>query len=99
MNTMDVNASMHNLPQMERHQEGINRVPVLNQTVNAEVARQEEEQRLERPNETPQAEGKNADSEANKRYHREPAKRKHHNTRSHKKGKVDGSGRFVDITV
>jgi len=74
-------------------------MPVVHQTANADYEREEAARRLEMPNQPEQPEAKNADSEANKRYHREAARRKRQVKRAQRHGKADGAGRLVDITV
>ncbi|MBD3390427.1 MAG: hypothetical protein GF418_00290 [Chitinivibrionales bacterium] len=100
MDSMDLQASIHNLLQMDRHQEEVHRTPVAHQAQNAEIAREEEGRRTEMPNEPEQSEGKNVDSESRKRYHREAGRRKREQKkRRQSRGRAAGAGRFVDVTV
>ncbi len=102
MNSMDLQASIHNLLQMDRHQEETHRMPVMNQAQNAEKAREEAAQRTETPQQPEQPEGKNVDSEARKRLQREAQRRKKEKEkkqRTRRRGSIDGAGRYVDVTV
>jgi hypothetical protein len=99
MNTMNVNASLHNLLQMDRHQEESNRIPVIHQAANAEVERETAARRPEMANQPEQPDGKNVDSEGRKRYQREAPKRKPQKKKTNTRGKTDGAGRFVDVIV
>ena len=98
MNTMDLQSSIHNLSQMDRHQDEAHRVPAGDREQNAQIEREQAARRPEQANEPEQPEGKNVDSESRKRYQRELERRKRQKKRV-RRGKVDGAGRFVDVTV
>jgi hypothetical protein len=99
MNTLDVQASLNNLVQMDRHQEEGNRIPMVHQSANASFERENAAHRLERPNQPEQPEGKNVDSEAHKRYMQAREKRRQAHKKQQRRGRTDGAGRFVDLTV
>jgi hypothetical protein len=101
MNTLDVQASLNNLLQMDRHQEETNRTPAGHQVVNADYERDNAARRATRPNEPEQPDGKNVDSEEHKRYQQEMKKRRQQaaGRRKAARGRTDGAGRFCDITV
>jgi hypothetical protein len=66
MDSVNVNFSVNNLPQMDRHQSEIHRTPVVHQDQNARSAEDEAAMRLSMPVETDAVEKKNVDPDAKK---------------------------------
>lgn len=99
MDGLDIQASLHNLSQMDRHQQDGHRTPMVHQQQNAEMARDEAGQRIEKPVEADEAEGKTVDPEDRRRRDREGRKKKNQERKSDT-GKDKGStGRFIDFSV
>lgn len=102
MNTVNVNVSVNNLPQFDRHQNDIHKNPTVFQDQNAKIAQGEIEHKLQMPVETEAADGKKVDSKQKKEE--QSAKKKQHKgsqkeNNSEKKGgrSRDEGGFFVDI--
>ena len=97
---MDFQASIHNLLQLDRHQETAHRTPLEHQAATEHAQEQETAHRTEMPNQPEQTEGKNVDSEGSKRYMKENEKRRKKKKKRTPRGRtIDGAGRFVDVTV
>ena len=102
MNSIDFQASMHNLSQMDRHQQETHRTPVVNQEQNADISRDEAAQRVDMPVQPDQAENKNIDPRAARRREWEERKRRRkeeEDKKKKKKKRSHDSGRFVDLDV
>ena len=65
-NSVNVNLSVTNLTQMDRHQTDVHRAPVLNQEQNARMAQNAAEMRLAMPVEPDAVEKKNIDPDDKK---------------------------------
>jgi hypothetical protein len=61
MSGANVNLSVSNLPQIDRHQNDIHKNPVVNQEQNAKIAINEISQKLTKPVEAESTQGKNID--------------------------------------
>ncbi len=57
MSSVNVNISVNNLPQFDRHQNDIHKNPIVNQDQNAKIANNEIAQRLNMPVEVEQGKG------------------------------------------
>jgi len=66
MDSVNVNFSVNNLPQMERNQSEVHRTPVVNQEQNARLAADEADARLAMPVEADAIEKKNIDPDDKK---------------------------------
>jgi hypothetical protein len=96
MNGIDLQASVHNLSQMDRHQSETHRTPVVHQDQNADRALQEAVARMSMPVEADQAEGKDSDSRSKtKVFARRRRRRKRDEEES--RGRAHGRGFFVDV--
>jgi hypothetical protein len=97
----NVQLSMTNLTQMDRHQTDSHRAPVVNQAQNAEIVREQAEQKVRSPAPPDKSEGKTIDPNAR----REEEQRKRKKKKDAEKGEHgvplprprSGSGRFVDF--
>jgi hypothetical protein len=101
MSDGNVQLSLTNLTQMDRHQTDSHRAPVVNQVQNAELAREEAAQRLKSPAPPDQAEGKIIDPRA-KREEEQRKKRKRRQQEQAENAAApppprNGSGRFIDF--
>jgi len=76
MSEVNVQISVNNVPQFDRHQNDLHRGPMVSQEQNAQIAREEQERRIQMPVQADQAEGKRIDAEENKREGREKKKRR-----------------------
>ena len=88
-----------NLTQMDRHQNEIHRNPVVNQEQNANIAKNETQQKLNKPTETDKPEKKSIDpkqkrEEKQRKKRQKPDKKNKKTDKNHYKGK---SGYFVDL--
>jgi len=100
MDGVDVQLSVTNLVQMDRHQSDVHRVPVLNQEQNADAARQKASRRMKAPVETDKSEGRTIDPRARREQEQRKKKRQgkanagddrltdHHD---------NSTGRFIDF--
>ena len=99
MDGVNLQASVNNVTQMDRHQHDFSRTPLVNTEQNAEIARTAAEMRMIKPNETEDTIGKKVDSK-----HKDQDRRKNQNRRQSSKnenasGKLSGNGHFVDVEV
>jgi hypothetical protein len=76
MNGVDLQASVSNLSQMDRHQQDSHRSPIVNQQQNAETAREEAAKRVNMPVQPDVIEGKIIDPENRRRNLQERRKKK-----------------------
>ncbi len=98
MNGVNLQASYHNLSQMNRHQQDTHTTPIAHQDQNAEAAKEEAARRIDKPNETEETEGKVVDPEKKKDDKRRGRKRK--KKRNQKRKKNNGNtGHFVDFSA
>jgi hypothetical protein len=61
MDSVNVNVSVTNLPQIDRHQNDIHKNPIVSQDVNAKIIQGENEHKMQMPVQTAAADGKNVD--------------------------------------
>lgn len=61
MSGVNVNVSVSNLPQIDRHQNDIHKNPAVNQDQNSKIANNEMSLKLTRPGEAESTQGKNVD--------------------------------------
>jgi hypothetical protein len=61
MDGVNVNVSVSNLPQIDRHQNDAHKNPIVNQDQNAKIANNEISLKLTRPGEVESTQGKNVD--------------------------------------
>jgi alkaline phosphatase len=91
MSSVNVNISVNNLPQFDRHQNDIHKNPIVNQDQNAKIANNEIAQRMNMPVEVGHSEGQVIDpnqkrieeerkKKQKKRRHDDPEKKKKHNS-------------------
>jgi len=99
MNAVNMQASVNNVTQMDKHQHDQARTPVVHQDQNAVIAREEAEKRLRMPMEADHAEGKKVDSRQEKKDQRGSKKRQKNNSQDGTKGqpRSPSSGYIVDI--
>ncbi|MBD3315536.1 MAG: hypothetical protein GF344_07090 [Chitinivibrionales bacterium] len=95
MNSMDMQASVHNLSQLDRHQNEAHRMPVEHQDQNADKVLQENVAKMRMPVEADKAEGKKTDSKRKKKEfaHKRRKKKKKEKEERRMSGK---GGFFVD---
>jgi hypothetical protein len=99
MNAVNLQASVSNVTQMDKHQQDQSRTPLVHQDQNAVIAREDLEKRIRMPTEAEQAEGKKVDPRQEKKDRQGGRNKK-------KKSNLDGakspphsssSGYIVDI--
>jgi len=66
MSSVNVNLSVTNLPNIDRHQNDIHKNPIINQEQNAKIAHNELSRKLSMPVEAESTEGKKVDSSQRK---------------------------------
>ena len=98
MNGVDLQASFHNLSQMNKHQADGHTTPITNQEQNAEAAKEEAARRIDKPNEAEETEGKTIDPEKKKENNRQRRKKKKKDKRKQRKN-PGSTGRFVDFSA
>jgi hypothetical protein len=98
MNGVNLQASLHNLSQMNRHQQDEHTKPVVNQEQNAEAAKENAAQRIDKPVEPEETEGKVVDPENKKKNGSRRRKKKKDGKRKKKKS-PGNRGRFVDFSA
>jgi hypothetical protein len=97
MNGIDMQASVHNLSQMDRHQSEAHRTPVVHQEGNADRAMREAAARIDMPVEPDEAEGKNADSQGRSKVFVRRRRRRREEEEEERRGRAEGRGFFVDF--
>lgn len=70
MDSVNVNFSVNNIPQMDRHQSEIHRTPIVHQDQNARTAEKEADMRMTMPVEADEVENKNVDPDDKKEQKR-----------------------------
>ena len=76
MNGVNLQASINSVPQMDRFQQDVNRLPSVNQEQNAAISREQQAQRAVRPEAPEETENKIVDPRENKRNLAEKKKRR-----------------------
>jgi hypothetical protein len=99
MDGINLQASVNNLTQMDRHQQDLSRAPLVHQDQNAVIARDEAEKRIRMPVEPEYARGKKVDTRLRKNDRQERRKKQKKNNSDLSTGKTHstGSGDIVDI--
>jgi len=98
MNALDFQASINNLTQLDKVQQEQHRAPVVNQTQNAAAAAEEAAQRVVRPEQPDQVEGKVIDPNA-RRQERQAKRRRNRELRKNRPDpdSPTRTGHFVDL--
>jgi hypothetical protein len=100
MNTIDLQASVNNLTQVDRHQQDQHRAPVVNQQQNAQIVREEQEQRVNAPAEPEKGDGKIIDPKAGRRDQgRQKKQKKAPRKNSPDPDPPSRTGYFVDLSA
>ena len=99
MNTINLQASANNLPQMDRHQTDAHRTPVSDQVQNAAIADAEHARRLQQAVQPDQTDGKNVDPKAKRREDQKSKKRKPRSPDVPKRDPPSKTGYFVDLNA
>jgi hypothetical protein len=102
MNGVNLQAAINNVPQMDRFQQDLNRMPQVNQEQNALLSRQQQTQRALRPEEPEETANKIVDPRDNKRNHGDKKKKRAQAKKelsNHKPGPVahGNSGSMIDF--
>jgi len=93
MNNVDLQAAIQHSTHVEQHQQDGHRVPVDNQVHNAEVSRNEAEQKAVAPSEAEESEGKNINPDEKRQN---PQDRKKKKKDRKKDDKLHGGG-IIDV--
>jgi hypothetical protein len=99
MNTIDLQASVNNLTQVDRHQQDLHRAPMANQVQNTAAAAQEAAQRTTMPTQAEQTEGKVIDPNNRKEEKRRREKKKAVSRRGPRQDPASKTGYFVDLNA
>ncbi len=97
MSGLDLQASMNNLIQMDRHQHDSHRIPVVYQDTNAAIARAAALRRLAMPVQPDALEQKDPDARQTKREYLYRKRRRKRDTHKRRKPPLDGG--FVDCNA
>lgn len=98
MSSVNVNISVNNLPQFDRHQNDIHKNPIVNQDQNAKIANNEIAQRMNMPVGVEHSEGQKVDP--NQKRLEDERRKKHKKARrddqeKRKNNKSGGSGGLI----
>jgi hypothetical protein len=100
MNRASIQASLHNLTQVNRIQHNEHTTPINNQEQNANISQEKASERITKPTEAEQADGKVIDPGNAKKIRLKKKKKKKKNFRKFKKqNRSRETGRFVDFSV
>jgi hypothetical protein len=100
MNSANIQASMHNLTQVNRIQQNEHTTPINNQEQNANISQEKASERIARPTEAEQADGKVIDPGNVRKTSLKKKKKKKKNFKKIKKqNRSRETGRFVDFSV
>jgi hypothetical protein len=100
MRAVDFQASVNNLTVMDRHQQEMHKTPIVNQQQNIEKARDEAAQRVDKPVQPDQVEGKKVDPNDKRKEGRgrEKKQRKQQDAQQQNRPSPSrDSGLFVDL--
>jgi hypothetical protein len=97
MNGLNLQASVSNLTQMDRHQQELHRAPMVNQEQNALIAQNEAAQRTAKPVQPDKVEDKKVDRKRDN--DNENRKKKRNKKNDPPGGKSPESGFLLDISV
>jgi hypothetical protein len=99
MNTVNFQASVSNLVQMDRHQQDTHRMPVVNQEQNATIAKDEAARRALMPVEADAVENKKVEAHEKNNERQQRKKKKHSAGVKTPEGKSPSSGYLLDVQV
>ncbi len=99
MNGVNFQASMHNIPQMERHQQDGHNTPIQNQDVNAEQAKEEAASRIDKPTQPDETESKLVNPDQSKRDGAKKRKKKQKKKENKRKKSSGERGNFIDFSA
>lgn len=99
MDGVNLQASVNNVTQMDRHQHDVSRTPLVNTAQNAEIARTAAEQRMIKPNETEDTTGKKVDTKHKDQERRKNQNRQQQTKSGNSSGNLSGNGHIVDVEV
>lgn len=97
MNGLNLQASVTNVTQMERHQHDTHRTPGINQEQNAEIARNASAQRAVKATAPDETEGKKVESRDRKKDFDKRKKKRSSKPPKPDSGKSTDSGYFLDV--
>ena len=100
MNSANIQASMHNLTQINRIQQNEHTTPINNQEQNANISQEKASEKIIKPTEAEQADGKVIDPKNARKIRLKKKKKKKKNFKKFKKqNRSKESGRFIDFSV
>jgi hypothetical protein len=99
MNAVNMQASVNNVTQMDKHQQDQSRSPVIHQDQNAVIAREDAEKRIRMPVEPDHVDGKKIDPRQEKKDRKDRRKNQNKNNPDAAKNspRSSSSGYIVDI--
>lgn len=99
MDGVNLQASMHNLTQVDRLQNEEHTAPIANQDRNAQAAKEEAAKRVQMPVEPDSVEEKRIDAENHKAKIKEKRKKRKKEEKEKKKNIGTNTGRFIDFNA
>ncbi|MDD5675488.1 MAG: hypothetical protein PHC61_15065 [Chitinivibrionales bacterium] len=93
MDGVNLQASINNIPQMDRFQQDVNRTPLVNQEQNAALSREQQARRALRPDEPESADGKTIDPRDGKKNLADKKKKRLKQLLNEKNGDDSHAGR------
>jgi hypothetical protein len=99
MNTVNLQASVNNLSQVDRQQQYLHRTPIVNQEQNAEIAQEEAARRARMPVQLEQSEGKKIDPEDRRKESQRKGKKQQRNNDNRRPKPDSPHSAFIDVTA
>jgi len=100
MNSANIQASMHNLTQVNRIQHNEHTAPINNQEQNANLSQEKASEKITKPTEAEHTDGKVIDPrDVRKNRSRNKKKKKKNLKKVKKQNRSKETGRFVDFSV
>lgn len=96
---MNLQASMHNLTQMDKFQQDSHHTPIVNQEKNAEAAKEKAAQRIDKPMEPDETEEKTIDPENRRKDARRNQKKKKKKKKTKPPNRGEDTGHFIDFSA
>ncbi len=96
---MNLQASMHNLTQMDKIQQDSHNTPIVNQEKNAEAAKEAAAQRINKPVEPDETEEKTIDPDNRKKDANRNKKKKKKKKGRKPKNRGGDTGHFIDFSA
>lgn len=96
---MDLQASIHNLTQMDRFQQESHHTPIINQEKNQEAAKEDAARRTDMPVEPDETDSKTVDPDNKKEHPYRKQKRKKKKEQKRLPNRGGNTGHFIDFSA